>query len=91
MVFGVVDMSKGYDLEGQSIESVWKRGFTYPSTSAPRTNQAPIKDVPDHSRKQSNQDVVLTSHPQQASRLKKDYSYISTHTLNLFGRLYGDI
>ena len=88
---GVGDISTGYDLEGQRIESLSERGFTYPSTPALSPNQTPIKGPPGHSREQNNQVVVLTTHSHPASSLKKEYSYISTPALRFFGSLYGDI
>ena len=65
--------------------------FYVPVHILPEAQPGSSSGVPVHSRKQINQDVVLTTHLYLASSLKKEYSYNSTPALNLFSKLYGDI
>jgi len=65
--------------------SQWRRDFSHPSTPALGPTQPPIAMISGLSQWYSGQDVMLTTHPHLAQKLKREYSHTSTLPLGVSG------
>jgi len=83
-----VGIATGYGLDGPEIESRCGRNFLHPPRPALRPTQPTVQWVPGLSQGSSGRGVALTTHPHLALRLRKEYSYTSTHPLGLRGLFY---
>jgi hypothetical protein len=63
-----VGLARRHGLEGQGIESRWKRDFPHLSSPAPRPTQPPVQWVPGLSRGKGGRGVVLTTDPHLVCR-----------------------
>ena len=70
--------------------SVEKR-FSQPSRPGPKPTQPPVHEVPDLSRVQSGREVVLTTHPLLAPKLRMGWSYTSHSPLCLSRHVMGGL
>ena len=79
-----IGVATRYGVDGPGIESRWGQDFPHPSTPALGLTH-PIQWVLGHSLGYSGRDVVLTTHPHPAPRLKKEYSNTSIPLMGLHG------
>ena len=87
----LVGIATRYGLDGPGIESRWGQNFPPLSRRALRPTQPPIQCVPGLSRRQSGRGVALTTHPDLAQRLKKEWSFTSTPPTGLRGVFQGKL
>jgi hypothetical protein len=67
------------------IESAWKRNFIYPPIPALGPTQLPIKWIPGiFAQWKNGRNVVLTTHPHQLLRLKKEFLSLREARTDIF-------
>ena len=82
---GVVGITTRYGLEGVGIESVWGRNFMYPPIPALGPTKLPIKWIPGlFAQWKNGRNVVLTTHPHQLLRLKKEFLSLREARTDIF-------